>query len=180
MKKEILKLRSEGKTYNEIKKQLKCSKGTISYHCGEGQKEKYRQRQRRNRRTINGIIGKKIDHFIRPKVHNYKRARCNFRTTGRFNYSSAYKKIIENPVCYLTGRKIDLSNSRSYELDHIESASKGRSDYSKKYVLNNTLKNMGLLSRDVNRAKHDLSVDDFIQLCKEVCEHNGFDVIKKK
>lgn len=42
MKEQILKLRSEGKTYTEIKEILKCSKGTISFYCGEGQKEKYR------------------------------------------------------------------------------------------------------------------------------------------
>lgn len=40
MKEEILKLREEGKTYNEIKLILGCSKGTISYYCGNGQKEK--------------------------------------------------------------------------------------------------------------------------------------------
>lgn len=40
MKEQILKLREEGKTYNQIQKELKCSKGTISYHCGKEQKQK--------------------------------------------------------------------------------------------------------------------------------------------
>ena len=35
MKDEILKLRKEGKSYNEIKEILKCSKATISYHCSK-------------------------------------------------------------------------------------------------------------------------------------------------
>lgn len=52
MKEEILKLRSEGKTYNEIKEILGCSKGTISYHCGFGQKEKSKD-YNRNRRVRN-------------------------------------------------------------------------------------------------------------------------------
>lgn len=39
-KEQILKLRSEGKTYNEIQKILGCSKGTIAYHVGHGQKQK--------------------------------------------------------------------------------------------------------------------------------------------
>jgi DNA-binding CsgD family transcriptional regulator len=34
----ILKLRGEGKSYNEIKKILNCSVGTISYHCSDGKK----------------------------------------------------------------------------------------------------------------------------------------------
>ena len=35
MKEEILKLRKEGKTYNEIHKDLGCAKSTISYHCSK-------------------------------------------------------------------------------------------------------------------------------------------------
>lgn len=33
VKKEIIRLRGEGKTYDEIKNLLGCSKSTISYHC---------------------------------------------------------------------------------------------------------------------------------------------------
>lgn len=33
LKLKILKLRKKGLTYNEIKNELNCSKGTISYHC---------------------------------------------------------------------------------------------------------------------------------------------------
>lgn len=36
----ILALRTEGKTYNQIRDELNCSKGTIAYYCGDGQKEK--------------------------------------------------------------------------------------------------------------------------------------------
>ena len=32
-KKKIIELRKQGKSYNEIKKKLNCSKATISYHC---------------------------------------------------------------------------------------------------------------------------------------------------
>jgi len=35
MKEQILKLRKEGKTYNEIHELLGCSKSTISYHCSK-------------------------------------------------------------------------------------------------------------------------------------------------
>jgi len=48
--KDIMRLRAEGKTYDEIKKILGCSKGTISYHLGMGQKEKTLLRTN-NRRT---------------------------------------------------------------------------------------------------------------------------------
>jgi DNA-binding CsgD family transcriptional regulator len=35
-KERILELRSNGKTYKEIKEELGCSISTISYHCGDG------------------------------------------------------------------------------------------------------------------------------------------------
>jgi hypothetical protein len=40
LKEKIVALRSQGKTYNQIKAELNCSKGTIAYHVGPGQKEK--------------------------------------------------------------------------------------------------------------------------------------------
>lgn len=55
-KEEIFRLRAEGKSYNEIAEQLGCSKGTISYHLGYGQKEKTRSIQGRNRELINDYI----------------------------------------------------------------------------------------------------------------------------
>lgn len=43
LKEKILKLYSKGKSYNSIAKELKCSKGTISYHCRkEGLGRKYK------------------------------------------------------------------------------------------------------------------------------------------
>lgn len=41
-KEEILRLRAEGRSYREIEKELGCSKGTIAYHLGDGQKNKYK------------------------------------------------------------------------------------------------------------------------------------------
>lgn len=49
MKEEIIKLRNQGKTYRDIKEELGCSLGTIAFHCGEGQKEKYKASNYRRR-----------------------------------------------------------------------------------------------------------------------------------
>lgn len=51
LKDKILALRSEGKSYNEISKELGCAKSTVAYHCSDGQTEKSlrRQTQRRNK-----------------------------------------------------------------------------------------------------------------------------------
>lgn len=50
MKEKILKLRTEGKTYDQIRDILGCSKGTINYHCTEKGKEKTRRRRKLNAR----------------------------------------------------------------------------------------------------------------------------------
>ena len=44
-----MQLRKEGCTYSEIVRQLGCSKGTVSYHCGPGQKAKTMERTRERR-----------------------------------------------------------------------------------------------------------------------------------
>jgi hypothetical protein len=56
MKEDILRLRAEGKTYNEIRQALGCSKGTISYHCGSGQRDKALVRTRDRRSKVTRLI----------------------------------------------------------------------------------------------------------------------------
>jgi len=48
----IRALYEQGMSYNQIKAELGCSKGTISYHLGDGQKEKTRARLRDSRSKI--------------------------------------------------------------------------------------------------------------------------------
>jgi hypothetical protein len=48
----IRALYEQGMSYNQIKAELGCSKGTISYHLGDGQKEKSRARLRSSRLNI--------------------------------------------------------------------------------------------------------------------------------
>jgi len=51
-KEKIIELKSQGKSYREIQKILGCSKGTIAYHLGNGQKEKTRNRSTRSRTIL--------------------------------------------------------------------------------------------------------------------------------
>jgi CRISPR/Cas system Type II protein with McrA/HNH and RuvC-like nuclease domain len=86
-----------------------------------------------------------------------------------------YKEALEHigglqTKCYLTGRAINIENSEEYELDHIIPVSKDGSC---------ELTNMGIACVAANQAKKDLSVEEFIQLCKEVCENFGYEVKKK-
>ena len=55
-KEQIFKLHSEGKSYREIKEILGCSKGTIAYHIGSGQKDKVANRRRDKRGAIKKFL----------------------------------------------------------------------------------------------------------------------------
>ena len=52
MKEEILRLRREGKSYNEIMRLTGASKGTIAYHCSQKVRANYHNRSSRWRRKI--------------------------------------------------------------------------------------------------------------------------------
>jgi len=179
----ILELRNSGLTYGEIVIILKCSKGTICYHCANGQKDKNLNRTRKNRKNnplivkINSFTlkkqknktdikcaGNKLKKILSKKIEQFKR---NTRKTGiksMFNYNDFIKKIGNNPKCYLTGRDINLSNGRSYHLDHIIPISRGG---------DNSIENCGLTCREANQAKNNMLLEDFYKLCEDVLKNKN-------
>ena len=70
----------------------------------------------------------------------------------------------------MTGRKIDLLEPKTYNCDHIVPVSKGGGC---------NIDNLGLTCKEANMAKGDLLLDDFIKLCKDVLEYNGYNVQNK-
>jgi len=183
-KDKILELRSQGHTYNYIKDALGCSKGTVAFHCGPGQKEKSRVRMMKNRKknplltkihqfcfhgkTVNGHCGqtnkdKKIAIKIRDKMNRFFRNKDR-KTYGEsmFSVKELLEKIGPNPVCYLTGNPIDLNKTKSYHLDHIVPKSRGGDD---------SLENCQIACKEANQAKGDLLVEEFLALCKKVIRH---------
>lgn len=170
MKEKILKLRNEGKTYNEIKSILGCSKGTISYHCGEGQVEKTKQRYERYKKTSQGALNKKINRVFKRKIHDNLKYK-SYCKNGNFIYSKDGQKefidkCVSNPICYLTGVHIDLGDSKSYELDHIIPLGRGGT---------NSFDNLGLCIRDANRVKADLLVGELYDICEKILKNKNGD-----
>lgn len=182
LKPKIIELSDQGYSYNQIADALGCSKGTISYHLGQGQKEKARKRSQKTRESnplktkywhfiSEKQLGSKpsaIDGKVRKILHSKRSTFASInRTHGYKGYDFMFtldeliEKIGDNPVCYLTGREIDLSKSRSYSLDHIIPRSKGG---------DNSLENCGLTCRDANQAKYDLTLEEFVSLCQEVVD----------
>lgn len=182
VKDKILKLRALGYSYKKIQDEIKCSKGTIAYHCGEGQKEKYAKRHKLNRSKQHPLI-RKIENFIGGKYceptprkicintlkRNLRLRIESFSTINKeyagmaFTVKDFLDKVGDNPKCSLTGKPIDLMKPRTYQLDHIAPRSKGGE---------NTLNNCQLVLKEVNLAKHTLSSEEFVKLCREVVDYN--------
>jgi len=178
-KDDILRLRKKGLSYRTIAKKLGCSKATISYHCGKNKSEKKRVANQKKRKGF--ILAKKINSFkskcskaqwrgFRSKIKGFKKRkpseRCRATTTWRVhNISKNYtckdviSKIGATPICYLTGRKIDLNNTTSYTLDHRIPTTLGGT---------NDLENLEICCKEANHAKAGLSLNDFYSLCEEI------------
>ena len=179
----ILELRNLGYSYRKIEEKIKCSKGTISYYCGKGQKEKNKNRRKKNRFKQHPII-QKIENFIYnkykdPKNVNYRKNTLNRNLSLKIQVFSRVKKgyknmaftvkdfldkVGDNPKCSLTGKPIDLMKPRTYQLDHIVPKSKGGE---------NNLDNCQLVCKEANMAKHNLSTEEFVKLCREVVEYHN-------
>lgn len=183
-KEDIIRLRKEGKSYSEIQKELRCSKSTISYHCGDGSEKKRAKEGVKNRSSIIRKISafrartskeefdkqakkkqNQKNEKVRIKTKTFKRA-GGLKTHGlvnniteEYSYKDVLDKIGENPVCYLTGDPIDLSDSSSYQLDHIIPTSKGGT---------NDLSNLEICTKQANIAKSNLSLEELKALCKKI------------
>lgn len=175
MKEQILELREQGKSYREIKKLLNCSLSTISFHCGEGQKEKNYIRHKKSIKS--NVLKTKADRFksrnLSEKSRSFQRrdgSKLIPREEYNFTVKDVLNKIGNSPKCYLSGEDIDISNPKSFHFDHIFPASKGG---------NNLLDNLGITSSIVNKMKHDLTIEEFLAKCKEILEYQGYEVRKR-
>lgn len=173
MKEQILKLRKEGKTYKQIKEILGCSKGTISFHCGEGQKEKSRKRSEKIRNIKNNIPNK-VCNFIkgaaRHKTDRFQKRKGNIYSGEKtFTWNDVIKKFGEETICYLTGEKINLLLDKNYQFDHIIPKTRGGSS---------TIDNLGILHSTVNQMKGNLLNEELYEWCKKILEFKGYKIIQ--
>lgn len=202
MKERIRELYGQGLNCSQISKAVGCDRKTVKYYLLSDEeidiyntnRRRYYQENKKRILLLHGECRKKVDRIISRKISRFvERIQCiknisnsyslkniqtrvyRFKNQGGINVARDFttkevlQKIGDNPTCYLTGLPIDLSKPRSYHFDHIIPTSRGGS---------NDINNLGICSKEANLSKRDLTPDEFINLCKLVLEHNGYNVEK--
>lgn len=129
----------------------------------ESKKCKEPKYKRKYRKIITGKLG----CFINSNKFYENRNRMKI-TKEILN--KALEKLGPNPICYLTGDKIDINDAKSYNLDHIIPKAKGG---------DNSIENLGILTKQANMAKSEYTVEEHIEYCKKVLNHQGYDVVRR-
>ena len=166
IKEQCIHLREEGKTYNEICTILHCSKSTVAYHLNTTTKIAATKWQSENK-------CKDWKYKFMHSCSNFLNRRDRYKNKGNLANKCYYKDVLTylngtNVKCYLTGTPIDLTKD-DYCFDHIVPVSKGGT---------NELSNLGVTIPSANYSKHDLTIEEYLSLCKQVLEHHGYTVSK--
>jgi len=164
MKEQILALREQGFTYNQIKAELGCSKSTISYYCSPDQKAKTQARTAKSREQT--ALSKFEAFKYNSKGVNNKFTQ--FKGRGKLDYAYTYQNIIgilaTVTACYLCNTDIDYQDPSSFHFDHKVPVSRGGT---------NELENLGIACSVCNYAKRDMLVDEFLAMCERITKFNA-------
>ena len=186
LNKQIIALRKKGLTFNQIAKQLLCSKSTVSYALRKKTRDIVKEKQNNYPRHLKKI-NSKIYSFTNPRISTQTKAAwylnksprqisksistkaSTFQRTMTFNYKDVYAKYGDHFPCALTGRPLEFNEPQTYEYDHILPTSRGG---------DNSIDNLQLLCPEANKAKGMMTDDEFKDLCREVIIHAGYKIYK--
>lgn len=177
--KQIVELRKQGKSYSQIASELGCVKSSVAYYCNKTTKQKINDRVNRYKKECSGwfYFGKQVTDFkqrikgigkpekckdwnkkLRTAVSNFKSSNMKQNELLEYSYKDALNHLGGMKTkCYLTGDNIDIEKD-NFNLDHILPLDKGGS---------NELSNMGITTPSANASKTNLTVEEYLELCKK-------------
>ena len=189
---EVKELHKKGYSYRDLERKFKISKGTISYHLSEGQKQKTIKRTDQRRKRYGAWI-RKIEEFFRPgefktktepkqkrpkrswynKVRNFHRDK-NDSTKGVYvmniidKVTEFFWKDSKYPFpyyeCKYTGDKINVEVGK----DHKQAASIDHRIPRGLGGSNDIEKNGSIIGKIVNEMKKNLSEINFLTIILKV------------
>ena len=86
-----------------------------------------------------------------------------------FTNAELKQKILDNPICYITGEKFDPYDSTQWSLDHIIPKSRGGT---------NELSNAGQTTKMANQMKSSMTMEEMLDQMVKTLIHNGYKVEK--
>ncbi len=154
----------KSKTFNskEIMKELNIDNKSKYYYYLHCEDKDFHLKRKLSADKHYKKITEKPYHSLIFKLNKFKNKNRNPPVID-YNYLDVIKKLSDKPICYLTGRSIDLNDGKSYHLDHIIPASKGGT---------NELDNLQIACKYANYAKNDLSQNELFKLCIDILKHN--------
>lgn len=176
---QIIELRNKGYSYRDIMLELRCSSGLVSYYCDDDGKSKAIQRSK-NYNKNNPIIKKvktfNVEYKVKPQqilkgrsiyrmiIGKINKFNQGDKMKGKITLKEAMLKLGDNPTCYITGEKIDINQTSTYNFDHIIPRSKGGT---------NTIDNLGICTTQANQCKNTLTYEELIDFCNKVINHHN-------
>jgi predicted transcriptional regulator len=105
MKELILKLRSEGKSYNQIVKELNCSKSLISYYCKEDSKSIIKKSKENRKNGIYVSLNKPVKKCLNcDKELSRSLKYCSQKCNVEHKHIEKYNHYLDNQELYNVSR----------------------------------------------------------------------------
>ena len=162
-KEKILKTKAEHPDWNswQISQKTGIPFSNVDYHFNPKRKERAKTYAASYRRK--SPITEKIRSFCRSSNATQR------KYLDKIPVEDVIAKLGKNPVCYLTGVPLDLTDGKSFSFDHRIPLSKGGTS---------TLENLEICTIEANVSKNGFTLNEFLEFCKSVLTHHGFDVRK--
>jgi len=164
-----LKLEKPHLSHRQIAYELGCLKSSVTYYL-KNKEQRYESNKIRRDRCPKRQYNCHPYTYKCGDFNKRRHTNCPPQET-KVTTEEAKNKFGENPKCYLTGRDINIYDRKSYHFDHIVPTAKGGT---------NTVDNLEIATKEANFAKRDMSLDEFISMCKDILINQGYKVEKTK